>query len=125
MSLSDPLNTQQRPLATPDARHRPQGAGDVGGQASTIDAGVAEATSGDDAAPEVNPATRPQPTDADWARREDAGLQPGQEYPDSTGVRRPGVHVEDDDNVLESLGKAITDPLTTAAADKPGYPPQR
>lgn len=117
MSLTNPAT---QPLATPDERHRPQGAGDVGGQASTIDAGVANATTAPDATPDVGPANRPQPTDGDWARREDAGTGGGQEYPDSTGVRRPGVQVNDDDNVLESLGKAITDPLVTAANDKPG-----
>ncbi|MBQ1766462.1 MAG: hypothetical protein IIZ92_26665 [Aquincola sp.] len=122
MSLTAPTNTQDRPLATPDARHRPQGAGDVGGQASTIDAGVAEATTSPDVAPDVGPATKPQPTDGDWRQREDAGTGGGQEYPDSTGVRRPGVQVNDDDNVLESLGNAIVDPMVTAANHKPGTP---
>lgn len=122
MSLTEATT---RPLATPDERHRPQGGGDVGGQASTTDAGVAHATTAPDDAPGVGPAARPQPVDGDWARREDAGIDPGQEYPDSTGVRRPGVHVNDDDNVLESLGKAITDPMTTAADDPPRDPVAR
>lgn len=122
MSLTEATT---RPLATPDARHRPQGAGDVGGQANTIDAGVADATTSPEVAPDVGPATKPKPTDGDWSQREDAGIDRGQDYPDSTGVRRPGVQVNDDDNVLESLGNAITDPLTTAADDPPRDPANR
>lgn len=119
MSITD---STDRPLATPDQRHRPQGAGDVGGQASTIDAGLARASTSPDGQPAIAPANKPQPVDGDWADREAAAREDNTatELPDSTGVKRSGVRVNDDDNVLESLGKAITDPLRTAADDEPG-----
>lgn len=121
MSITE---STDRPLATPDQRHRPQGAGDVGGQASTIDAGLAQASTTGAGEPAIEPANKPQPVDADWADREAAAREDGTEteLPDSAGVKRSGVRVNDDDNVLESLGKAITDPLRSAAKDEPGTP---
>lgn len=121
MSITD---STDQPLATPDQRHRPQGAGDVGGQATTIDAGLARASTSPDDQPGISPANKPQPLDADWADREAAAREDGTEteLPDSSGVKRSGVRVNDDDNVLESLGKAITDPLRSASDDEPGLP---
>lgn len=117
MSITE---STDRPLASPDQRHRPQGAGDVGGQASTIDAGLTQAGNTPDSLPDIEPANKPQPVDADWADREAAAREDGTEteLPDSEGVKRSGVRVNDDDNVLESLGKAITDPLRSAADDE-------
>ncbi len=99
-----------RPMETTDAAHQPRSTADVDGVPTNLQHGLLDAGQGT--------RTPAEPVDGDWARRAAAGAADAWADADEEEDKRakpgarPPTHI---DNPLESLGKAITEPVRDAS----------